>query len=55
MSIADLLGGLAAAQDERSEIASASDVQCAGASIADMLGNEIICVVVLPCILVFVC
>lgn len=55
MSVADLLGGHAVPQDESSGIPVTSDVQCAEASIADMLGNAIIFVVLLPCILVFVC
>ena len=56
MSIAELLTGHAAPHDEDSTISSAADVECAGASITDMLGNEIIFVVVLPCIsLMFVC
>ena len=49
MSIAELLGGNAAPHDEDSAISSTADVECAGASIASMLGNEIIFVVPTIC------
>ena len=54
MSIATLLGDHAVPQDEDSVISSTSDVECVGSSIADMLGNEIIFVVMLPCITLIV-
>ena len=44
MSLAALLAGHAAPQDEGSDNSATSDVECAGASIAAMLGNLIFCV-----------